>query len=537
MREYCRIVEEPRATTVDYGIGKNRTQHIERERQISIPYELEKANKGIRKMQQKIETKDAEISKMNHNMEKMAKQLKEAEKRLNETMTLDSNGLNLRRQVGFLKRSDSERSGIPRDPRSVPFNSTTKETDTQTDCKDQDEKAVQTEAPTPHEIVTTLKFLKEPHAKRQMIDRHEDPNLLYSCTRTVPLQYYGNMTVEEMLSKIFSTFPTNDDIHNYNSHTVRYFDESEVPSEREVSGDSSVVPDREYIIDMNPQPPTPHEIVTTLKFLKEIHGKRQMIDRHEDPNLLYSCTRTVPLQYYGNMTVEEMLSKIFSMFPTNDDIHDYKSHSVCYFNPRYNHTVVVSGDSSVVPNGEYFVDMNLRDQIFYPTATLNFLEEPHAKGQAIDRTNLKLYSDSRTDYPKLSYSVYVQITNQNNNQGSETICQLQEKLQNSEAQLQNSEAQLQQTSEENRQLKDELVLLKSGEAMNRLLNSLVERNIALYNLEVRNRKLLDCLKDFLENPTNLENAEIMQGLLNTMSAELEAEKKRQSKTSPGEEYE
>ncbi|KAI1710491.1 hypothetical protein Ddc_13368 [Ditylenchus destructor] len=80
MREYCRIVEEPRATTVYYGIGKNRTQHLERERQISIPYE----------------------------------QLKEAEKKQNGTMTSDPNGLKPRRQCGFLQQKDSER--IPCDP-------------------------------------------------------------------------------------------------------------------------------------------------------------------------------------------------------------------------------------------------------------------------------------------------------------------------------------------------------------------------------------------------------------------------------------
>ncbi|KAI1693068.1 hypothetical protein Ddc_23166 [Ditylenchus destructor] len=80
-----------------------------------------------------------------------AKKLKEAEKRSNAvkrpkgTTKSDSDGLKPRRQVGFLQRSDSERSGIPRDPRSVPANLTTKETDTQTDCKDHYENVVQTE--------------------------------------------------------------------------------------------------------------------------------------------------------------------------------------------------------------------------------------------------------------------------------------------------------------------------------------------------------------------------------------------------------
>ncbi|KAI1702531.1 transthyretin-like family domain-containing protein [Ditylenchus destructor] len=146
MQKYCRFAEEPRMTTVYYGIGNNRTQHIEREMQISLPAELEKAKKEIRNLRRQIETKDSEIRKMNHIMENVTEQLKEAKKRLNGTMISESNGLNPRRQVGFLQRSDSEKSDIPRDPCSVPANLTIKDNMLQTDCIDQDEIAVQTES-------------------------------------------------------------------------------------------------------------------------------------------------------------------------------------------------------------------------------------------------------------------------------------------------------------------------------------------------------------------------------------------------------
>ncbi|KAI1693069.1 hypothetical protein Ddc_23167 [Ditylenchus destructor] len=347
MREYCRCAEELRTTTVYYGIGTEQTEHIEREMQISLPAELEKAKKEIR---------------------------------------------NLRRQLEAKKSQPNESSAHP----DFSANLASKETDTQTDCKDHYEKAVQTEDPTMHEIYATLQFLKEPYTKGQNIDRRKDPKLLYNDSgRTVPLQYYGNMTVKEIIAQIFSKYPMADDIHKYESHTVCYFS-PRFAGRVEISDDSPVVPNGKYFIDMNLRAPAPHKIITTLKFLKEPHARGQPIEHHRDPKFLYNWTRIVPHQYYGDITIKELIIELFSKHPTEDDIHKYESHTVRYFDPRFKKWVAVLDDISVVPNGEYLIDMNLREnnvphKIF---ATLKYLSEYHESDEIIDRrlNQLQRYS-------------------------------------------------------------------------------------------------------------------------------------------------
>ncbi|KAI1710492.1 hypothetical protein Ddc_13369 [Ditylenchus destructor] len=420
MREYCRCAEELRTTTVYYGIGTEQTEHIEREMQISLSAKLEKLNKDMRKLRRQLQAKNSEISKMSHTVEKMAERLKNAEKRPNGTVTSDSTGLNLRRQVGFLKRSDSETSDIPGDPHSVSANSTT-ESDAQTDCKDLVENVVETEDETPHEIFATLKFQTKQHGKGDFMDRFSRP--WHSAVKTISLQYYGKMTAGRMTAEIYSQFPNDADIHNFKVQSIRYFDRSlNIPVDVPPGSQSQVVPKGHYTIELN------------LK---------------------------------GGMTRAQLEEKLQTSEAQLKQISDKHKE----------------------------LEEDLRTSKATSEGTISRLQNSYF--------NLLHYK------------------------GGKTRAQLEEKLQN-------SEAQLQQMSEENQQLKDDLCTLKatSEGTISRLQNSLDERNVELYNSEVSNRELmesnrnLDRLKVFLKEFA--ENAETSQDLLNTVSAELEAEQKRQS---------
>ncbi|KAI1713058.1 serpentine type 7TM GPCR chemoreceptor srv domain-containing protein [Ditylenchus destructor] len=341
MREYCRFANEPRTTTVYYGIGNNKTQHIEREMQLSLPAELEKAKKEIRKLRRQL---DAVTSQPN------------------ERNALPIRGFASAKSEGLLQKQTDynfHEKGVQ-----------TKMMDTAIDSKQTNEKSVQTEDPAPHEILATLKFLYEPHAKGQIIDRRKDPKLLYSCTRTVTLQYYGNITVKEMIARISSKYPNDDLIHEYEVHTVHFYC-------LEVSGDSRVVPKGNYTIELSLQEDyVPHKIFATLKCLSNRYAKDEIINRHGPPESLYSSSTTVYVAYKGNINVKDILAKIRQNYPSDmklQKLKKYEVHTARYFEPSFNGKdyVNVSGESIVVPNGKSSLQTLIGQQQFWHVT--NFL--------------------------------------------------------------------------------------------------------------------------------------------------------------------